>query len=137
MLGSAAVPGDPSPGLAPAPEPEPEPSCSGARTPDPVPAAPAPDEAGLSTEREASSIPKTAAQTWLYPSALQFYRALHRRGNADTRPDEVPAMLHIHNALNERVDYLRYGSSTPTYAAMYQARNYGGATFDLGIKGSF
>lgn len=45
--------------------------------------------------------------------------------------------LNARNALNERVDYLRYGSSTPTYAAMYQARNYGGATFDLGIKGSF
>jgi len=41
------------------------------------------------------------------------------------------------NALNERVDYLRYGSLTPEYAAMYQARNYGGATFDMGIKGSF
>jgi TonB-dependent receptor len=45
--------------------------------------------------------------------------------------------LNARNALNERVDYLRYGSDTPTYAAMYQARNYGGATFDLGIKGSF
>ena len=45
--------------------------------------------------------------------------------------------LNARNALNERVDYLRYGSLTPEYAAMYQARNYGGATFDMGIKGSF
>lgn len=45
--------------------------------------------------------------------------------------------LNARNATNERVDYLRYGSQTPEYARMYQARNYGGATFDLGVKGSF
>jgi len=45
--------------------------------------------------------------------------------------------LNARNALSERVDYLRYGSETPDYAIMYQPRNYGGATFDFGIKGSF
>jgi outer membrane receptor protein involved in Fe transport len=53
---------------------------------------------------------------------------LHRR---------TSLFLNIRNALNERVDYLRYGSQTPVYAQMYQARNYGGATIDLGIKGTF
>lgn len=45
--------------------------------------------------------------------------------------------FNVRNALNERVDYLRYGSETPEYAAMFQPRDYGGATFDLGIKGTF
>lgn len=46
--------------------------------------------------------------------------------------------LNARNALNERVDYLRYGSLTPGVSRhVGQARNYGGATFDLGIKGSF
>ena len=41
------------------------------------------------------------------------------------------------NATNERVDYLRIGPVTPAYAIMGQPRNYGGATFDVGIKGTF
>ncbi|MBI4664331.1 MAG: TonB-dependent receptor, partial [Verrucomicrobia bacterium] len=41
------------------------------------------------------------------------------------------------NLTNERVDYLRYGSQTPAYASVFQARSYGGATFDAGVKGSF
>jgi len=45
--------------------------------------------------------------------------------------------FNVRNALNERVDFLRYGSQTPAYASLYQARNYGGATFDMGIKGTF
>jgi hypothetical protein len=45
--------------------------------------------------------------------------------------------LNARNALSERVDFLRYGSLTPEYAASYQPRNYGGATIDFGIKGSF
>lgn len=45
--------------------------------------------------------------------------------------------LNGRNVTNERVDFLRYGSLTPSYANMYQARNYGGATLDMGIKGSF
>ncbi|MEY4941598.1 MAG: hypothetical protein RIQ93_3333, partial [Verrucomicrobiota bacterium] len=45
--------------------------------------------------------------------------------------------LNARNAMDERVDFLRYGSLSPAYSAMYQPRNYGGATFDVGIKGSF
>jgi iron complex outermembrane receptor protein len=45
--------------------------------------------------------------------------------------------VNVRNALGERVDYLRYGSQTPAHAIMYQPRNYGGATLDAGIKGTF
>lgn len=45
--------------------------------------------------------------------------------------------LNARNALSERVDYLRYGSQTPEYAAPYALRSYGGAIFDLGVKGRF
>lgn len=49
----------------------------------------------------------------------------------------VSLFFNARNATNERVDYLRYSSQSPAYSALYQARNYGGATFDCGIKGSF
>lgn len=67
-------------------------------------------ETVLSIERETSSIPKSipsnAAQPpsrWQYPSPLQFYRALRRKGHTDTTASQIPAMLYIHNELNERV----------------------------------
>jgi TonB-dependent receptor len=78
-------------------------------------------------------------QSYLGPDARAYVKGrtlldlnvsyqLHRR---------TSLFLNIRNALNERVDYLRYGSQTPLYAQMYQARDYGGATIDLGIKGTF
>jgi cytochrome c heme-lyase len=39
---------------------------------------------------------------WVYPSAQMFHAALERKGQS-ADPQDVPAMLAIHNALNEHV----------------------------------
>lgn len=66
----------------------------------------------LSDKRTASSIPRHYTQpqnqnansnnTWTYPSPRMFYNALHRKGQA-VPADSIPAVLTIHNFLNERV----------------------------------
>lgn len=57
----------------------------------------------LSDKRLESTIPKTdsAADThWMYPSERQFHSALLRKG-MPTDEEDVPAMVEIHNFLNE------------------------------------
>ena len=56
----------------------------------------------LPTERSASTIPRSEASTWLYPSPRMFYNALHRKG-FDTAPEDIHSMLQVHNFLNEQV----------------------------------
>lgn len=65
----------------------------------------------LSRDRLVSSIPKTEAHTpqhqpvdapnWTYPSEQMFYNALKRKGY-DARDEDIPAVVAIHNAVNER-----------------------------------
>lgn len=57
----------------------------------------------LSTEREASKIPKSGAgTTWQYPSAQMFYNALVRKGKADdVDENDVATVVSVHNAMNE------------------------------------
>ena len=55
----------------------------------------------LGTDREMSSIPMNDhGERWEYPSPQQMYNAISRKGY-DGHPDDVPAMVAVHNWLNE------------------------------------
>jgi cytochrome c heme-lyase len=70
----------------------------------------------LPTERTLSSIPKAALDDepapaaaqgkedglWVYPSPQQFFNAVLKKGFTDTEERDVPAMVQIHNQVNER-----------------------------------
>ena len=57
----------------------------------------------LSKTRQVSTIPKDANNTqWVFPSEAQFFTALVRKGKPVPDAD-IPAMLAIHNELNEQV----------------------------------
>lgn len=63
----------------------------------------------LPQTRTTSTIPKsndddtiTQNPNWEYPSPQQFFNAVMRKGFTDTKEDDVPAMVQIHNAVNER-----------------------------------
>ncbi|KXH25652.1 cytochrome c/c1 heme lyase [Colletotrichum nymphaeae SA-01] len=90
-------------------------------TPIPTPSAPA--KSGLDTEREVSTIPRTATSAypgtsrpsnheqetgsdeatgnWIYPSQKMFFDAMKRKGH-DTRAQDMATVVPIHNAVNER-----------------------------------
>lgn len=86
----------------------------------PHPAPPAPAANRLSTDREISSIPRwrnastspdtdafasqssTAEEKWVYPSPSSFFNALVRK-ERDPNPVDMPVVVPIHNAVNERV----------------------------------
>jgi cytochrome c heme-lyase len=57
----------------------------------------------LSTDRIASSIPKSEADTtWTYPSPQMFYNALKRKGKADDVDEgDMDSVVAIHNSMNE------------------------------------
>ena len=56
----------------------------------------------LALEREPSSIPRgEGSGNWEYPSPQQMYNALIRKGFTDTEIEAVPAMVSVHNFLNE------------------------------------
>ncbi|CCG83280.1 Putative cytochrome c1 heme lyase [Taphrina deformans PYCC 5710] len=63
----------------------------------------------LPTNRTISTIPKAdddaSAQEnklWEYPSPQQFFNAVMKKGFTNTQEEDVPAMVSIHNAVNER-----------------------------------
>lgn len=63
-----------------------------------------PDQAiMLELEREASTIPRGdgSGSNWEYPSPQQMYNAMLRKGYTDTPAEDVPAMVAVHNFLNE------------------------------------
>lgn len=60
------------------------------------------DSKELSSSRETSSIPRSEDGNWMYPSAAMFHAALARK-NVPVPADSIPAMLAIHNSLNEQV----------------------------------
>lgn len=56
----------------------------------------------LPLDREPSTIPRgDGAGTWEYPSPQQMYNAMLRKGYDDTPAADVPAMVAVHNFLNE------------------------------------
>lgn len=55
----------------------------------------------LSQAREVSSIPRADGENWVYPSQAQFYAAMARK-NHDPRASDMPSVVPIHNAVNER-----------------------------------
>ncbi|KAK9245171.1 cytochrome c/c1 heme-lyase [Lipomyces tetrasporus] len=58
----------------------------------------------LPTERTLSSIPRgdeESAGVWEYPSPQQMLNAMVRKGHKDTPEADVPAMVDVHNFLNE------------------------------------
>lgn len=61
------------------------------------------DSVGLDAARQESSIPRTGSDNcrWLYPSSLMFHAALSRKHRPVASAD-VPAMVAIHNQLNEQ-----------------------------------
>jgi cytochrome c heme-lyase len=72
----------------------------------------------LETERIVSSIPKgsftpthqnESNQNWVYPSHQQFYNAMKRKG-FDAHEEDMPAVVGIHNAVNEQTwkEVMRY-----------------------------
>jgi cytochrome c heme-lyase len=73
----------------------------------------------LSTRREVSSIPRAdelrpeeegrtaphqpkSSPQWVYPSEQQFYAAMRRKGWQGVDERTIPAVVRIHNAVNER-----------------------------------
>jgi len=58
--------------------------------------------ASLPTSRDMSSIPMNAqGEVWQYPSPQQMLNAMSRKGYDGTNPEDVPAMVAVHNWLNE------------------------------------
>lgn len=56
----------------------------------------------LPQDRETSTIPRgDGSGTWEYPSPQQMYNAMLRKGYTDTPAEDVPAMVAVHNFLNE------------------------------------
>ncbi|KAK9454122.1 cytochrome c/c1 heme-lyase [Dipodascopsis uninucleata] len=58
----------------------------------------------LPTERTMSSIPRgenPSEGVWEYPSPQQMLNAIVRKGHKDTPEEDVPAMVDVHNFLNE------------------------------------
>ena len=56
----------------------------------------------LPLDREPSTIPRgDGTGTWEYPSPQQMYNAMLRKGYTDTPAEDVPAMVAVHNFLNE------------------------------------
>lgn len=63
----------------------------------------------LPVNRTTSTIPKSdedesiaQSKLWEYPSPQQFFNAVMRKGFTNTQEIDVPAMVSIHNAVNER-----------------------------------
>jgi len=56
----------------------------------------------LELDREASTIPRgDGSGMWEYPSPQQMYNAMLKKGYNDTPAEDVPAMVAVHNFLNE------------------------------------
>ncbi|KAF9652949.1 cytochrome c and c1 heme-lyase [Thelephora ganbajun] len=58
----------------------------------------------LSTDREASSIPRLEGDKWVYPSESQFFAAMARK-NHNPQAKDMRVIVPIHNAVNERTWY--------------------------------
>lgn len=72
---------------------------------DSKPPSPSPSSAsappGLGTSRVTSSIPRADGSKWEYPSEAQFFAAMARKQH-NPRATDMPVVVPIHNAVNER-----------------------------------
>lgn len=94
--------------------------------------------ASLSTDREASSIPRDSASTWLYPSPRMFHNALLRKGH-DTHPKDIEAMVGVHNFLNEQVwqEILQWETAHKTICGSVTLSRFMGRPRDLSPRARF
>lgn len=95
--------------------------------------------ASLSTDRTASSIPRSSStQTWSYPSPRMFYNALLRKGY-DTRPEDVHVMVQVHNFLNEQVwaEVLKWESRHQSICGEPTLKRFMGRPKDLSPRARF
>ena len=60
------------------------------------------DDGPLSTHRQVSTSPNAKGEYWVYPSQQQFYTALARKNHHPFMQD-MSTVVHIHNAVNEKV----------------------------------
>jgi cytochrome c heme-lyase len=61
-----------------------------------------PSAANLPTNREISTIPMNErGELWEYPSPQQMLNAMTRKGYDTENPEDVPAMVAVHNFVNE------------------------------------
>ncbi|PFH38765.1 putative cytochrome C-type heme lyase [Besnoitia besnoiti] len=61
------------------------------------------DNHALSTKRRISTIPKTGEDsTWVYPSPLQFHRAVQRKNKEPPPPEAMESTVFVHDLVNER-----------------------------------
>lgn len=75
------------------------------RTTSSIPKSQDPDtahEEGARNKEEGEAGPRTGSTNWEYPSPQQFFNAVQRKGFTATQERDVPAMVSIHNAVNER-----------------------------------
>ncbi|EPR57643.1 putative cytochrome C-type heme lyase [Toxoplasma gondii TgCatPRC2] len=62
-----------------------------------------PDDLALSTHRRVSTIPKTGEDaTWIYPSPLQFHRAMKKKNKEPPPADAMETTVYVHDVVNER-----------------------------------
>jgi cytochrome c heme-lyase len=60
------------------------------------------DGISLPTARETSSIPMNErGEVWEYPSPQQMLNAMNRKGYETSNAEDVPAMVAVHNWINE------------------------------------
>ena len=78
---------------------------SAARAASSIPVAPKADlpkhQAAPLPAADVSTSPEQKSKTWTYPSERQFYEAMRRKG-WNPAPTDMPAVVAIHNAVNER-----------------------------------
>lgn len=109
--GCPVVPGGAGPGVDPRnlmpadlsspPSSPPPPGLSSDRVRSSIPVAPGADLPQHQGDGASPSSSAAAPQTWTYPSEAQFYEAMRRKGwNPDA--SDMPAVVAIHNAVNER-----------------------------------
>lgn len=61
------------------------------------------DDLTLSTKRRLSTIPKTGEDaTWVYPSPLQFHRAMKKKNKEPPPADAMETTVYVHDVVNER-----------------------------------
>ena len=63
---------------------------------------PAHSSDGSTTGPVPTSGVSASGQKWEYPSPQQFFNAVLRKGFTNTQAEDVPSMVSIHNAVNER-----------------------------------
>jgi len=93
----------------------------------------------LPTDRQTSSIPKagTENEKWVYPSPQMFWNAMLRKGwrwkESDIGPDEMQAIIRIHNVNNEDAwrEVLKWEALHATECMMPKLKSFKGRAQDF------